>query len=259
MDYLHALDYLAHAYLQQARDDEAREIVQAAAALKPPFDGVNRIAAANHFARIPARYALERQDWAAAASLEPRVPAGFPWGDSFPEASATTHFARALGMAHEGRIDEANAEIAILDQIAEGGPRWARYLEVQSLTAQGWTLFLSGDAEGGLARMREAAVRMEKSARGRAPLAPGGPLPASELLGDMLLEHKKFEEAIAAYETALAHQPNRFNSLYGAGRAAELGGNRAAAADYYGRLVELSANAGDARSRVAHARGFSAP
>ena len=74
----------------------------------------------------------------------------------------------------------------------------------------------------------------------------------------MLLEQELFEDAIAAYETALARSPNRFNSLYGAGRAAELGGNEAAAADYYGRLAEMSADAGDARSRVAHARGFSA-
>jgi len=75
----------------------------------------------------------------------------------------------------------------------------------------------------------------------------------------MLLEHEEFEEAIAAYETAMADQPNRFNSLYGAGRAAELGGNREAAADYYGRLVELTAHAGDERTRVAHARDFLAP
>jgi tetratricopeptide (TPR) repeat protein len=103
--------------------------------------------------------------------------------------------------------------------------------------------------------MREAAELRETSAQ-QAPLGPGDLLPASELLGDMLLEHAQFEEAIAAYETALARHPNRFNSLYGAGRAAELGGDREAAADYYGRLVELSANAGDERTRVAHARGF---
>lgn len=73
----------------------------------------------------------------------------------------------------------------------------------------------------------------------------------------MLLEHGRFEEAMTAYEKALARHPSRFNSLYGAGRAAELAGNRIAAAEYYGRIVEQSAHAAEARPRVEHARAFS--
>ena len=57
---------------------------------------------------------------------------------------------------------------------------------------------------------------------GKHPVTPGPPLPARELLGDMLLEIGRPAEALAAYEASLREAPNRFNSLYGAARAAEL-------------------------------------
>ncbi len=256
MHYQHALDYLAYAYLQKALDDQALEIVQKAAALKPPFHEVNRKAAAHAFAAIPARYAVERQDWEAAAALEPRVPSGFPWEDAHLEFVAMTHFARALGMAHEGRFESAMGELSILEDIGtkltERAPYWAKQVRIQRLGALAWTLFLSGDKEGGTNRMREAAA-LEATTE-KAPVTPGEVLPAVELLGDMLLEQEQFQEAIAAYDTALARGPNRFNSLYGAGRAAELDGDAEAARDYYGRLVESCKEAGTGRERLAHAR-----
>ena len=81
-----------------------------------------------------------------------------------------------------------------------------------------------------------------KSSVEKSPVTPGEVLPARELLGDMFLELERYEEAQAAYETALGRSPNRFNSLYGAGRAAELNGEVAVASEFYGRLVE---NAGE--------------
>ncbi len=61
-------------------------------------------------------------------------------------------------------------------------------------------------------------------------------------------------EAITAYGVALARSPGRFNSLYGAGRAAELAGDLEAARDYYGQLMEATEEAGEARTRLQHAR-----
>ena len=52
-----------------------------------------------------------------------------------------------------------------------------------------------------------------------APLLAG-----SEQLGDLLLEQNQPEQALAAYEASLQLAPNRFNSLLGGGRAAELAG-----------------------------------
>jgi hypothetical protein len=76
---LHALDYRAYAYLQTAQDEAARRLVASMPEVMSRFDSriVSSGAApplAGYFAlaAIPARYALERQDWKAAAQLEGR-------------------------------------------------------------------------------------------------------------------------------------------------------------------------------------------
>jgi len=77
------------------------------------------------------------------------------------------------------------------------------------------------------------------------------------LLGDMLLELGSPPEARLAYEAALERSPNRFNSLYGAGRAAESSGDSDAAALYYGLLLELTKDADTERDALRHAREYS--
>ncbi len=95
---LHALDYQTYAYLQTAQDQAAKNVLEqipaigvriqanAAGAAAPAPAGWYALAA------IPARYALERNAWAEAASLVPQE-SHFPWID------AVTYFARALGAA----------------------------------------------------------------------------------------------------------------------------------------------------------------
>jgi len=48
--------------------------------------------------------------------------------------------------------------------------------------------------------------------------------------------------------------PNRFNSLYGAGRAAELAGNSEKAKSYYSKLVQLSTKADSDRPGIKQAK-----
>ena len=256
MHYQHALDYLVYAYLQKAMDEQALEVAQKVAALKPPFHEVNRAAAAHAFSAIPARYAVERRDWVAAAALEPRLPAVFPWDDGHLPFVAVTHFARALGMAHQGDFDGAVAEVATLQdfesKVSEYSAYWAKQIEIQKQGAQAWITFSRGEHDGGLQQMRAAAL-LEATTE-KAPVTPGELVPAAELLGDMLLEQEHFQDAIVAYDTALARSPGRFNSLYGAGLAAERMGDVDTARDYYGRLVETTAAAGDGRPRLVHAR-----
>ncbi len=104
-------------------------------------------------------------------------------------------------------------------------------------------------------RLMQLAAGLEASTE-KHPTTPGEVLPARELLGDMLLELERPEDALAEYEAALKRSPNRFNSLYGAGRAAELAGDEKKARAYYQKLLEVAAQADTVRPRLQHARRF---
>jgi len=88
---------MAYAYLQLARDSDARRVVEEAAQVS----GANRYAGPYALAAIPARYAVERSDWRQASKVQP-IPSKYPFAD------ALTYFARALGSARSG--DPASAE-----------------------------------------------------------------------------------------------------------------------------------------------------
>ena len=130
-------------------------------------------------------------------------------------------------------------------------------IEIQRLAALAWVTFSRGRQDDGLALMQQAAA-LEATTE-KAPVTPGELLPAAELLGDMLLDMGRFDDAIAAYDTALARSPGRFNSLYGAGQASERMEDKERAGEYYGRLVQRTAEAGDSRPRLAHARDVVVP
>src|SRR5689334_20475866 len=90
---LHALDYMAYSYLQEARDSEARNVVEIAAKVRKTNPELE-FSAAYALAAIPTRYAFERSDWAAAANLSiPNVP---HWS-SFPFMEALIEYGHALG------------------------------------------------------------------------------------------------------------------------------------------------------------------
>ena len=81
-------------------------------------------------------------------------------------------------------------------------------------------------------------------------------MPARELLADMLFDMGRYREARTEYETALERSPNRFNILYGAGFAAELGGNKSEAVFYYKKIIEITANVKTDRERLKHAKFY---
>ena len=256
--YVHALDYVAYAYLQQARDDKAKAVLTRVLTLPKPFYAVKSPAFAYALAAIPVRYALERHAWKEAANLMPPVANVYPWGTRFPAFQAITHFARALGAARSGNVTVARAAIEKLTALhklaAKGNPYWANQIEIQLVAARAWLAMAEGKQDAGLALMQKAA-RLEE-ATGKHPVTPGEVLPARELLGDMLMQLKRPKEALAAYELTLSRAPNRFNSIYGAGRAAELVGQRNKAAAHYKALLKLGASGNLSRTGLQHARRF---
>ena len=70
----------------------------------------------------------------------------------------------------------------------------------------------------------------------------------------MYMEMKMHKEALAEYVRSLESRPNRFNTLYGAGLAAEKSGDMATAKKYYGQLVELMGDSPATRERAIYAQ-----
>ena len=257
MHYMHALDYLAYAHLQTADDHSAEEVTRGLLALEPPFQ--NHAATAYAFAAIPARLALERHEWEVAARLESGWPEGVLW-EQYPHLIAIPEFARALGGARSGDPATATAAIEILSDLQRraealpGSYDWGIQVDIQKTTALAWLSYESGDVEGGLDLMREAA-RMEQDTE-KSPVTPGAVLPAAELYGDMLLDSRRWSEAGVQYAGVLQRSPHRFNSLFGAGRAAELEGNTDTAVAFYQILADNCAGATGERLELAHATDF---
>jgi hypothetical protein len=255
LHYPHAMDYLAYAYLQRAEDEKAQQVLEELRAVDRPYQA--HVASAYALAAIPARLALERHAWREAADLKARRPADFPW-DAFPAMEAISYFAQALGAARSADVQAADTGLTRLAdlqrQAAENGSDyWAKQVEIQRLAAQAWLEYEQGQAQHALETMRQAA-ELEASTE-KHPVTPGELLPAHELLGDMLLDMGRPAQALAAYEAALARSANRFNSLYGAGRAAQLAGDTAKARFYYQKLDDMSAEDAQ-RERMREAQMF---
>ena len=110
------MDYLGYAYLQTAQDSAAKAVVGELDAFQRSTSSAAKGATYAVAAIPPVRFALERRDWSAAASLS--TPAiGFPL-ERFPWAEAIS-FARALGEARTGNIAGAQTEIANLQSLKE--------------------------------------------------------------------------------------------------------------------------------------------
>jgi tetratricopeptide (TPR) repeat protein len=248
-DRLHAMDYMVYAYLQLARDGDARRVLEEAQRVTG-FNPANR-AGPYALAAIPARYAIERGAWKEAAQLQPQAT-------RFRFTAALTHFARALGAARSGDAAAAERDVQELARIVEAlkagkDAYWAVEVEVQRLGAAAWVAYAQGNRAEALTLMRAAADLEDKSEK--AAVSPGRLVPARELLGDMLLESGRPDEALAEYERSQGRDPNRFRSLYGAGETAAQSGNRDKARYYFSKLTEL-AGSGDLRPEMEQARRY---
>ena len=253
LHYPHALDYLVYAYLQQADDHKARQVMEGLSSPHGSFQ--THIAASYSFAAIPARFALERQQWSEAAVLEPRLPNNYPI-EKFPAMEAITYFARALGAARSGNVKMAKLALEKLTTLHKKAEKtsvyWAKQIEIQRLLVTAWIVYQEGRKNEALNIMQRAA-ELESSTE-KHPVTPGEILPARELLADMLLDMRRYREAQTEYETALKRSPNRFNSLYGAGLAAELGNNESWAIFYFKKIVKITETVKTDREQLKHAK-----
>src|SRR2546428_4508582 len=255
----HAMDYLVYAYLQGAEDKQARAVLDELNKIPRAEPETFKVAYA--FTAIPARYALERRQWdeAAKLTLPPGALGGFPW-QSFRWAEAHIHFARAIGAARTGNPKSARQDIAKLDAIRQalvevkGDYDWAKQVDIQRQSASAWLAHAEGKDDEALQVMRAAADL--EDATEKHPVTPGAILPAREMLGDLLNEQNQPALALKEFETALESSPNRFNSIYGVARSAELSGDHKKARAYYEKLVALGNKSDGSRRELQQARRY---
>jgi tetratricopeptide (TPR) repeat protein len=250
---LHAKDYLIYAYLQVAQDREAKKALEA-----PPTGRSEDPQYMNWLYAMgtsPARYAVERHQWAEAAVLE-APPNTFP-GGRWAWTEANLHFARALGLSRTGKTEPAREEAQKLASLRDtlaalNDLYWSDQIEIQRESAAAWIALAEGKNEEALRQMRSAAEHEDGTDKHN--VTPGAILPAREMLGDMLLEMNQPAEALVAFESTLRTAPNRFNSLSGAGRAAKLAGDSGKAKTYYAKLLSICEHPDGDRPELEEAR-----
>jgi len=254
-DQLHAIDYLVYAYLQQAKDKSAQKVLAEMAAISKLDE--NQFAAAYAFAAAPARWALERHEWKAAAALEIE-PAWFPW-NRFPNVEALVHYAKAIGASRAGDVEAARRSAEEIDSIRKALPAtrdydWTGSINAQWEAATALIAFAEGKKDEALGLLRTAADH--EDAVDKHPVTPGALLPVREILADLLLENGAAPEALREYEAVLKIAPRRFNATAGAAKAADKAGDRSRARAYAMQLLEIAKDAEASRPELTWARGY---
>jgi tetratricopeptide (TPR) repeat protein len=251
-DYYHASDFMVYAHLQLGQDAKAKATMDQAARTADTGTRMVTIVNFTAFAAMPARYALERVAWEAAAAL-PVTSTPFPAADSL------TRFARGLGMARSGALAGAKGEIQAMRELRLALEKvnqsyWAGRTEEQTLAVSAWVAHAEGARDQALKLMRAAADGEDASVKHVA--MENRLYPMRELLAELLLEMGEARPALREFEASLKETPTRYRGIYGAARAAQAAGDRQKAAAYYEKLLALSQNADTVRPEIARAKAF---
>ena len=246
----HAMEFLVYAYLQSGREGDARHVIEEVKTLPKMNNMYGTDFDPNLSAQVEyaASYVTELRLWKDAVAL-PLLT------DNSDADSSLIYKARAIGAAHLGDFETARLNLAEMKTLHENlvrkkkmGPANAVDDDIQVVTA--WIDHAEGKNKEALDLLRPIAQK------DHGLFATDGDIPAHEMMGDMLLEMNRPDAALSEYEAELKVSPNRFNSVYGAGHAAETARLRDTAAGYYRQLVATCARGDSTRPQLAHAREF---
>ena len=244
----HAMDFLFYAYMQSGRDAEAKALIEEIRAMPNQHDdmygkGFDPHAAA--LAHLTALYAIEMHDWAAAAALPQQEVSG-------TAEYSVIYLARAIGAAHLHKPDDVRKDIAGIErrhqQLVKEKSEFADAVEEDRKLAQAWLLFAEDKYDDAVEALRPLADKADSL--GDEP----GDVPVREMIADILLEAKRPQQALAEYQTDLKFNPNRFDGLYGAARAAEAAGKQSDANEYYALLLKVCDGSNSTRPELSRAR-----
>jgi hypothetical protein len=244
----HAMDFLIYAYLQSGREADAAKViaeVKAMPKMKSMY-GSDFDPETNALTKFPAIYDLELRRWSDAAALQ--VVPGSLRGDQ-----SVTYWARAIGAARSGNLAQAHKDLEQMEVIrkqfvAERKRELAEAVGEDYQQAAAWVAHAEGKEDEAIANLRALADKTDKLGE-----EPAG-IPAREQLADMLLEAKRPQQSLVEYQADLKLNPNRFNGLYGAARAAEAASKQSDAAEYYALLLKICEGSNSTRPELNRAR-----
>ena len=227
------MDYMMYAYLQTGQDDKASAV--SAQALEMPKAEYSRSEGFFYYyvqAHFPAMLDVELKDWKAAEALQANP-------DARPGIREITFWAQAVGA---GRLKDVEAakkavneyEAADAEDLKANPKRVRPPLDTDLNEAKAWAQFAQGHYDDAFALLKPVIERQDAVGKGEVEL------PAREMYADMLLEANRPKEALEQYQLSLKTDPNRFNALYGAGRAAEMTEQHDVAVNYYKQLLTIA-------------------
>jgi len=165
------------------------------------------------------------------------------------------NFARAFAATKLGQLDTA---LKLVAEIRPGGLGNSEIIlepeevAILKLELNAVLALAEGDDEHALELLREAVNRQTSM-----PFRYGPPRiskPTAELLGDVLLELGRAEQATLAYQDQLSRSVLRTNSLLGLARATARTGEAAASREAYAALADVWHNADSHLPAVTEAR-----
>ena len=201
-DEQHALNNLEYAYLQLGETEKARGVIDQIDAFAKMPDG-------DPWLPIDARiyFDLETRDWQDALTLEPPPHSAF--GENFD-----VYWAHTIAEARLGRPAAQTSLEQFRKSSAEwiSGHGWGDVLHLAMAEAEAWTLYDEGQKDDAISELTRAAAFEKNHPVYYADVLPR---PASEVLGDMLLQMGEERQACAAFHASLTLAPNTFDAVQG--------------------------------------------
>lgn len=223
----HYNSWLQYGYLQQGRIDAAEAEMNLCHETM-----MNDGGSSGYFANMRARFVIDTGRWGGADHWTAEVRGLGP--------SANYDFTTGLASLEQGDVARARRAAERLARTAgqEDAPTFARILQLE---LDALLLLEDGNPDGAVDMLMEAALMEENM-----PFQFGPPAvikPSHELLGDVLLELERHEEAQIAFEDALSRSPRRTASLMGLARAADGAGDAQTAEEARAELHDIWRNA----------------
>ena len=241
----HAIGFLVYAYLQLGRDADAKHVIEEVRSMPPMHDmyGTGYDPRISTLVDSESSYALERRQWSDAARLNPVE--GAEAGER-----AITYATRGIGAARSGDLGAAHKDLAEIESIhnelsKQKGSSSRKFVDQCRRQVLAWIDHADGKDPEAITLLRDMA---NKESEGISDV--GGQIPPNEMLGDLLLDMKRPQEALSAYEADLKLNPNRLNGLRGATQAAQLAGKTVEASQYRTELLKVCSGSQSERCQM---------